>query len=119
MAIYRAHANRQRISPTKVRRLADLIRTRPAEEALATLQFSPQVGAKILRHLLESAIANAEHNFGADVDELIVGEVYVNEGARLKRVRPRARGRANRIVKRGCHITLSLTEMDADSKFRG
>ena len=115
MAVYSAHANRQRISPTKVRPVANLVRGRPVEEALATLQFSPQAGAKILRHLIESAIANAEHNFGADVDELIVGEIYVNEGVRLKRIRPRARGRANRIVKRSSHITLSLTEADANS----
>ncbi len=110
MGTYSAHANKQRISPTKVRLLADLVRGRPVEEALATLQFSPQAGAKILRTLLESAIANAEHNFGADVDELIVSEVCVNEGMRLKRVRARARGRANRIVKRGSHISLALSE---------
>ena len=110
MGTYRAEANRQRISPTKVRPLADLVRGRPVEEALNTLQFSPQAGAKILRHLLESAVANAEHNFGADVDELVVSEVYVNEGMRLKRVRPRARGRANRIIKRGSHISLALSE---------
>jgi len=109
MGTYRAQANRQRISPTKVRPLADLVRGRPVEE-LNTLQFSPQAGAKILRTLLESAIANAEHNFGADVDELIISEICVNEGMRLKRVRPRARGRANRIVKRGSHIALALSE---------
>lgn len=112
MGVYSAEANRQRISPTKVRPLADLVRGRSVEEALNTLQFSPQAGAKILRQLLESAIANAEHNFGADVDELIVSEVCVNEGMRLKRVRPRARGRANRIIKRGSHISLALSEAD-------
>ena len=112
MGIYSAQANRQRISPTKVRPLADLVRGRPVEEALSTLQFSPQAGAKILLQLLESAIANAEHNFGADVDELIVSEVCVNEGVRLKRIRPRARGRANRILKRGSHISMVLTEAD-------
>ncbi len=110
MGTYSAHANRQRISPTKLRPLADLVRGQPVEEALNTLQFSPQAGAKILRALLESAIANAEHNFGADVDELIISEVCVNEGMRLKRVRPRARGRANRIVKCGSHISLALSE---------
>ncbi len=112
MGTYSAHANRQRISPTKVRPLANLVRGRPVEEALNTLQFSPQAGAKILLRLLESAIANAEHNFGADLDELIVGEVCVNEGLRLKRVRPRARGRANRIIKRGSHISMALTEAE-------
>ncbi len=111
--MYLAQANRQRISPTKVRPLANMIRGRPVGEALGTLEFSPQAGARVLRLLLESAIANAEHNFGADVDELIVGRICVNEGMRLKRIRPRARGRANRIVKRGSHITMVLTEADA------
>ena len=119
MGFYRANANRQRISPTKVRPLANLVRGRPVEEAVNTLKFSPQAGARVLLTLLESAIANAENNFGADVDELVVYRVQVNEGMRLKRMRPRARGRGNRIIKRGSHISIVLAEEEPANKLFG
>jgi large subunit ribosomal protein L22 len=80
------------------------------ERAIDTLAFSKQRAAAILKKLLESAIANAEHNEGADIDELRVSEVCVDQGPTYKRLRPRARGRANRIVKRTSHIVLTVSD---------
>jgi large subunit ribosomal protein L22 len=99
-----------RISAQKARLVADLIRGRHVEEALSTLAFSTQKGAKLIKQVLESAIANAEHNAGADIDELKVAAIQVNEGPTMKRVMPRAKGRANRIMKRTSHITLTVAE---------
>ncbi|QGU32796.1 50S ribosomal protein L22 [Thermochromatium tepidum] len=99
-----------RISAQKARLVADLIRGKRVEEALNTLSFSPKKGALIIKKVLESAIANAEHNEGADIDELKVAAIQVNEGPTMKRIMPRAKGRANRIMKRTSHITLTVAE---------
>lgn len=99
-----------RISPQKCRLVADQIRGLPVDKALDYLLFSPKKSARILRKVLESAIANAEHNDGSDVDELRVSIVEVSEGPRLKRMLPRAKGRANRILKRTCNITVQVRE---------
>ena len=98
------------ISAQKSRLVADQIRGMPVERALNLLRFSTKKAAKIIKKVLESAIANAEHNEGADVDELKVSTVYVNEGPTQKRIRARAKGRANRILKRSCHITVRVSE---------
>jgi len=99
-----------RLSAQKARLVVDQIRGLPVEKALDELTFSTKKAAGIVKKLLESAIANAEHNHGADIDELRVSEAFVNEGVTLKRIRPRAKGRADRIFKRSCHITLKVTE---------
>jgi large subunit ribosomal protein L22 len=86
------------------------VRGQNAEKALDILQFSEKKGAGILKKVLESAIANAEHNEGADVDELVISRIFVDEGATMKRIKPRAKGRADRILKRSCHITVEVGE---------
>ena len=86
------------------------MRGRDVEKALDILQFSEKKGAAILKKVLESAIANAEHNEGADVDELVISRIFVDEGATMKRIKPRAKGRADRILKRSCHITVEVGE---------
>src|SRR5690625_4478070 len=95
-----------RLSAQKARLVADQIRGKRVEEALDLLEFSPKKSAAIIKKVLESAIANAEHNEGADVDELRVSTIFVDEGMTMKRIRPRAKGRADRIFKRSCHITV-------------
>jgi large subunit ribosomal protein L22 len=103
----RAVAKYVRISPQKVRRLVDTIKGVHVEKALATLRFMPQKGAKILSKVLASAVANAQcEKYKMDVDTLFVKNVLVDQGATLKRFRPRARGRASRILKRTSHITV-------------
>jgi len=99
-----------RLSAQKGRLVADQIRGRNVAEALNILMFSTKKGADLMKKVLESAIANAEHNNGADVDELSVSTVFVDEGTTLKRIRPRAKGRADRICKRTCHITVKVSE---------
>ena len=99
-----------KLSAQKARRVADKIRGKSAESALEILQFSTKKGADIIKKVLESAIANAEHNDGADVDELKVSTIFVDEGMTLKRIKPRAKGRADRILKRSCHITVKVSE---------
>ena len=105
-----AKLSNARISPQKCRLVADQIRGLHVTKAINLLTFSEKKSAKLIKKLLESAIANAEHNDGADVDELRVSSVYVNEGPFLKRIKPRAKGRANRIIKRTCHITVKVSE---------
>ncbi|MCS5566332.1 MAG: 50S ribosomal protein L22 [Methylococcales bacterium] len=100
------------ISAQKGRLVADQIRGMPVEKALNVLKFSTKKAAAIIRKVLESAIANAEHNEAADIDELTISTVFVNEGATQKRIRARAKGRANRILKRSCHITVKVSEFD-------
>lgn len=100
----------EQISPQKVRLVADQIRGKSAEDALDILNFSTKKAAAIVLKVLNSAIANAEHNEGADVDELKVSTIFVNEGRTLKRLRPRAKGRADRILKRSCHITVKVAD---------
>jgi large subunit ribosomal protein L22 len=97
-----------RISAQKARLVVDQIRGKQVGEALNILSFSTKKGAHLVQKLLESAIANAEHNEGADVDELSVSRIFVDEGLTMKRIRPRAKGRADRILKRSCHISLAV-----------
>lgn len=99
-----------RISPQKARLVADQVRGMKVEPALQLLAFSNKKGATIIKKLLESAIANAEHNDGADIDELKVSRVFVDEGPTYKRIQARAKGRANRILKRTSHITVAVAE---------
>jgi large subunit ribosomal protein L22 len=99
-----------RISPQKVRLVADQVRGLPVGRALDVLAFSTRKGATLVRAVLESAIANAEHNEGADVDELTVATIYIDEGPVMKRIRARAKGRAARIHKRTSHITVTVAE---------
>lgn len=99
-----------RLSAQKARLVADQIRGKRVEEALQLLTFSPKKGADVIKKVLNSAIANAEHNEGADVDELRVSTIYVDEGMSMKRIQPRAKGRADRIVKRTCHITVKVAD---------
>ena len=99
-----------RLSAQKGRLVADLIRGKKVDQALNILQFSPKKGAVIIKKVLESAIANAEHNDGADVDELKVKTIMVDEGPIMKRWMPRARGRANQIFKRTSHVTVVVEE---------
>ena len=106
----KANLKMARISPQKVRLVADQVRGMDVEKALEILAFSPKKAATILKKVLESAIANAEHNDGADIDELKVSTVFVDQGPVYKRIRPRAKGRANRILKRTSHITVCVSD---------
>ena len=99
-----------RLSAQKARLVADQIRGRQVEDALNLLTYSSKKGADVIRKLLNSAIANAEHNEGADVDELKISEIYVDEGMTMKRIMPRAKGRADRILKRSCHISITVAD---------
>ena len=99
-----------RLSAQKARLVADQIRGKGVEEALELLTYSPKKGAAIIKKVLNSAIANAEHNEGVDIDELKVSSIYVDEAMTLKRLMPRAKGRANRILKRSCHITVKVAD---------
>ena len=98
------------LSAQKVRLVADQIRGKYIEEALDILKFSQKKSARVIKKVLESAIANAEYNEGADIDELKVSTIYVDEGVTLKRLMPRAKGRADRILKRSCHITVKVSD---------
>ncbi|WOG27478.1 50S ribosomal protein L22 [Endozoicomonas sp. 8E] len=100
-----------RISAQKARLVADQIRGKAVGEALDLLAFSPKKAAELVKKVLESAIANAEHNEGMDIDELTVSTIFVDEGMTMKRIRPRAKGRADRILKRSCHITVKVAEV--------
>jgi large subunit ribosomal protein L22 len=97
-----------RLSSQKARLVADLVRGKPVDQALNILTFSPQKAAFTIKKVLESAIANAEHNEGADIDELKVKTIYVDQGPVLKRFTARAKGRGNRISKPTCHITVTV-----------
>jgi len=99
-----------RISPQKARLVADQVRNLPIERALQILTFSDKKAAPLIKKVLESAIANAEHNEGADIDELKVATICVDCGPLLKRMHARAKGRGNRIVKRTSHITVTVAE---------
>ena len=98
------------LSPQKMRLIADQIRGMSADRAGTLLSFSNKKGAKIVKKVLESAIANAENNDGADIDELKITSVEVNQGPTMKRLRPRARGRADRIIKRTSHLIVKVSE---------
>lgn len=97
-----------RASAQKVRLVADSIRGKSVGDALRILGFSELKGGALVRKVLQSAVANAEHNDQADVDELMVSRIFVDEGRTLKRIKPRAKGRADRIFKRSCHITVAV-----------
>ncbi len=98
------------LSAQKARLVADQVRGKSVEQALDILAFSTKKGAGVIKKVLESAIANAEHNEGADVDELKVSTIFVDEGQTMKRIKPRAKGRADRIFKRTCHITVKVAD---------
>ncbi|GAB2727454.1 50S ribosomal protein L22 [Halomonas garicola] len=99
-----------RLSAQKARLVADQVRNKPVAEALDLLAFSPKKAATLVNKVLQSAIANAEENNGMDIDELRVSTICVDEGMTLKRIKPRAKGRADRILKRTCHITVKVAE---------
>ncbi len=106
----KAKARFIRISPQKARLVADTIRGKNVGDAITTLRFTPKKGARILRKVIESAVANASQNDSIAIDTLFVKTVFVDGGPMLKRIRPRAMGRASRILKRTSHITVVLDE---------
>lgn len=106
----KAVAKHVRIAPRKARLVVDLIRGKEVGEAIAILRHTPKSASPILEKLLNSAIANAEHNYSLDPNSLKISEVYVDQGPTIKRFRPRAMGRASRINKRTSHITLVVSE---------
>lgn len=108
----KAKATFERIAPRKVQIVLDLIRNKDAEEAMAILKYTPKAACEPLAKLLKSAIANAEHNYDMDVSRLYVAECSVSQGPTLKRIRPRAHGRAFRINKKTSHINLVLKERE-------
>src|SRR3984885_15297177 len=102
----KAIARTVRIAPRKVRLVVDLIRGKQIGEAVAILRHTPRAASPVVEKVLKSAVANAEHNYDLDVNNLVISEVFVDEGPTLKRFRPRAQGRASAINKRTSHITL-------------
>ena len=108
----RAYLKGTRLSPQKAGLVANAIRGKSVQDAMDFLVFNKQKGPAVIKKLLESAIANAENNNNADVDMLSVKSIIVNQGMRLKRMKPRARGRADRIIKPTCHIEIILAEGD-------
>ncbi len=112
MAVATAKATYIRIAPRKVQIVLDLIRNQPADKAMAILKYTPKAACEPLMKLLKSAMANAENNYNMDVSRLYVAECSVSQGPTLKRIRPRAQGRAFRINKKTSHITLVLKEME-------
>lgn len=106
----KATARMVRIAPRKARLVVDTIRGKSAAEAISILRFTNRGAAEAVEKVLMSAIANAEHNYDMDIEELVVSEAYVNEGPTLKRFRPRAKGAASRINKRTSHITVVVSE---------
>ncbi|CAM4513969.1 MULTISPECIES: 50S ribosomal protein L22 [Paenibacillus] len=106
----KAHAKFIRIAPRKAQLVVDLIRGKQVGEAVAILRHTPKSASPIVEKLLNSAIANAEHNYSLDVNNLVISQAYVNQGPTMKRFRPRAMGRASRINKRTSHITLVVSE---------
>ena len=107
-----AKLTNSRISPQKMRLVADQVRGLPVEKALDVLTFSNKKAATVIKKVLESAIANAEHNDSADIDDLKVSEILVDAGPTMKRLRPRARGRADRIIKRTSHLKVTVSETE-------
>jgi large subunit ribosomal protein L22 len=99
-----------RLAPQKARLVADQVRGLPVEDAVELLQYSPKKAARVIRKVMESAIANAEHNEGADIDELKVSAIFIDEGPTMKRFRARARGRSNQIVKTTSHVTVTVSD---------
>lgn len=99
-----------RMAPRKARLVADQVRGLPVERALELLTFSVKRAAVLIKKIVDSAIANAEHNYGLDIDDLRVAKIYVDDGPTIKRFSPRAKGRADTILKRNCHITVILSD---------
>lgn len=99
-----------RVAPRKIRIVMDLIRGKQIGEAFAILKFTPKVGADVIEKVLKSAVANAEHNFDMNVDNLYVAAAYVDQGPTLKRIHPRSRGQAFKILKRSSHVTVVVKE---------
>ncbi len=119
----KAQARFVRVTPLKARRVVDLIRGKQAEEAVATLKFAPQAASEPIRKVVESAIANARvkadrANEAFDVSKLVVAAAYVDEGPTMKRFRPRAQGRASRILKRTSHITVVVAPVEKKERTR-
>jgi large subunit ribosomal protein L22 len=117
----RAQARHVRMTPMKARRIVDLVRGRSAADAGSVCRFSPQAAAEVVGKVIGSAVANAENNHGLDPDTLVVETAYVDEGPTMRRFRPRAQGRAFRVNKRTCHITIELVSVpsaDTGSKRR-
>lgn len=112
----RSVAKYVRLSPQKCRLVADQVRSLPVEQALEVLSFSGRKAAQPVKKVLDSAIANAEHNEGMDIDELWVSQVMVDEAPTMKRYRARAKGRGTRILKRNCHITVSVSDEPRQAK---
>ena len=110
----RAQAKYVRQSPYKVRRVLDLVRGLPVQEAEDVLRLASRGAPEPITKVLKSAVANAEHNYALDADDLVVAEAYADEGPTLKRYRPRARGRATRIRKRTSHITIVVSDMNEE-----
>ena len=108
----RAIAKYVRIAPRKMKPVVDLVRGKDVEEAMAILKYAPKKGAKILEKVVKSAVANAENNLDLDRENLYIDQVYANEGPTLKRFRPRAQGRAFKIMKRTSHISVVLKEKE-------
>ena len=108
----RAYLKGTRLSPQKAGLVANAVRGKSVQDALDFLVFNKQKGSAVIKKLLESAIANAENNEKADIDLLVIKSIIVNQGMRLKRMKPRARGRADRIVKPTCHIEIILTDQE-------
>lgn len=106
----KAVAKNIRIAPRKIRIVADLVRGKNIGEAYAILKFTPKVGADVLVKVLKSAVANAEHNYDMNVDNLYISEVFVDQGPTLKRIHPRSRGQAFSILKRSSHVTVVVKE---------
>lgn len=99
-----------RIAPRKIRVVMDLIRGKNVGEAFAILKFTPKVGAEVIEKVLKSAVANAEHNFDMNADKLYIASAYVDQGPTLKRIHPRSRGQAFKILKRSSHVTVVVKE---------
>ena len=110
MSQAKAIAKTVRIAPRKVRLVVDLIRGKQIGEAVAILQLTPKAASPVVEKVLKSAVANAEHNYDLDINNLVVSEIFVDEGPTLKRFRPRAKGRASAINKRTSHITIVVSE---------
>ncbi|HSY15780.1 MAG TPA: 50S ribosomal protein L22 [Jatrophihabitantaceae bacterium] len=111
-----ARASHVNVTPMKARRVIDLVRDKPAQQALAMLRFQPQAASEPVAKVLASAIANAEHNQQLDPETLVISRAFVDEGPTLKRFRPRAQGRAYRIRKRTSHITIEVESVDRPLK---
>ena len=106
----RAIAKHIRIAPRKVRIVVDLIRGKNVGEAFSMLKFTPKVGSKVVEKVLRSAVANAEHNFDMNVDNLYVSEIFVDQDSTMKRIHPRSRGQAFKILKHSSHLTVVVDE---------